>query len=384
MKKGSVLKVSLISLAVIFAGSVFAAKKDGGKKERFYFVQLSDTHWGFNDAKINPDYAGTLKKAIATINSMQPQPDFVVFTGDDTHTTDDPAERRKRLSEFLAITRTLKVKDIKYLPGEHDAGLDQGAAYKELIGASEYSFDAGGVHFAAVDNVSQPQSAIGEKGLQWLAADLKGLKPDSKIIILTHRPLFDLYPDWDWYTKDGSQALVLLAPFRDVTVFYGHIHQIHRQTTGNIEHCAASGMMYPLPAPGSLPKKAPVAWIPEKPYDRLGFRTVAIDPNTPHTVVTEYPIVLQEKEIEVIAKKYAFMPSEIRLKKGEPVVLKLKSLDRQHGFNCRELGIREDINPDKITDVHLIPEKAGTFAFSCDVFCGSGHDDMSGQIIVAE
>ena len=189
MKKGFWLGVSLISLAVFFAGSAFAAKKEGVKKESFYFVQLSDTHWGFNDAKINPDYAGTLKKAIATINSMRPQPDFVVFSGDDTHTTDDPGERRKRLAEFLAITKTLKVKDIKYLPGEHDAGLDQGAAYKELIGASEYSFAVKGVHFAAIDNVSQPQSTIGEKGLQWLAADLKGLKPDSKIIILAHRPL---------------------------------------------------------------------------------------------------------------------------------------------------------------------------------------------------
>ena len=86
----------------------------------------------------------------------------------------------------------------------------------------------------------------------------------------------------------------------------------------------------------------------------------------------------------MLAKKFAFMPSEIRLKKGEPVVLKLKSLDRQHGFNCRGSGIREDINPGQVTEVHLIPEKAGTFAFSCDVFCGSGHDDMSGQIIVTE
>jgi plastocyanin len=378
------LKIAIISLTVMFAGIAFAAKKEGNKKESFYFVQLSDTHWGFNDVKINPDYAGALKKAIAMIDNMKPQPDFVVFTGDNTHTTDDPKERRKRLAEFIALTKTLKVKNIKYLPGEHDAGLDKGDAYKEVIGISDYSFDYRGVHFMAVDNVSQPQSSIGEEGLKWMAKDLKTLKPDKKIILFTHRPLFDLYPDWDWHTKDGSKAIDLLMPFKDVTVFYGHIHQINRHSAGNIEHYAASGMMYPLPAPGSLPKKAPLAWIPDKPYDKLGFRTVAIEKNAAHAVIMEYPLAIKEKEIEVNAKKFAFLPNEIRLKKGEPVVLKLKSLDRQHGFYCKELGIREDINPDKITEVHLIPEKAGTFNFECDVFCGSGHEDMNGQIIVAE
>jgi hypothetical protein len=382
MKKGSL--IFIILLAVVFAGMAFAAAGREGKKDGFYFVQLSDTHVGFNDPKINPDYAGTLKKAIAMINNMKPQPDFAVFTGDDTHTTDDPVERKKRLSDFRELTKALSVKKIYYLPGEHDAGLDQGAAYKELFGVSSYSFDHDGVHFVAIDNVSQPQSTIGEQGLQWLAADLKGLKPGQKIIVLTHRPLFDLYPDWDWHTRDGGKALDLLAPFKDVTVFYGHIHQVNKYAAGNLEHYAASGMMYPLPAPGSQPKKAPIPWNPEKPYDQLGFRAVELENNAAHAVITEYPLVLGEKEIEISAKKFAFVPSEITLKKGEPVVLKLKSLDRQHGFYCKGLGIREDIDPGKVTEVHLIPAKAGTFNFECDVFCGSGHDDMSGRIIVTE
>lgn len=384
MNKNAAFKLSLILLAVILAGAAPAAGKPEGKIESFYFVQLSDTHWGFSDAKIDPDYAGTLKKAIAMINSMRPQPDFVAFTGDNTHTTDDPAERRKRLSEFLALTKTLTAKDIKYLPGEHDAGLDQGAAYRELFGTADYSFDHKGVHFVAIDNVSQPQSTIGEEGLKWMADDLKSLKPDKKIVVLTHRPLFDLYPDWDWHTTDGNKAIDLLSPFHDVTVFYGHIHQTNHHATGPIVHYAANGMMYPLPAPGSVPKKAPIPWNPEKPYDKLGFRVVAIDKNAPHAVITEYPLVNVEKEIDVVAKKFAFSPNEIRLKKGEPVVLKLRSLDRQHGFFCRELGIREDINPDKMTEVHLIPQKAGTFNFLCDVFCGEGHEDMNGKIIVTE
>ena len=76
------------------AGTMAAAK--GGTYDDFYFVQLSDTHWGFQGPP-NPDAKGTLKKAVAAVNSMSEQPDFIVFTGDLTHTTDDPKERRQRL-----------------------------------------------------------------------------------------------------------------------------------------------------------------------------------------------------------------------------------------------------------------------------------------------
>src|SRR6476659_9503572 len=95
----------------------------------FYFVQLSDTHWGF-EGPPNPDAKGTLKKAVAAVNSLEQQPDFIVFTGDLTHTTDNPMERRKRLSEFKAIVSDLNAKTIRFMPGEHDASLDNGKAFK--------------------------------------------------------------------------------------------------------------------------------------------------------------------------------------------------------------------------------------------------------------
>ena len=114
-------------------GPAHAADMAAGKDD-FMFVQLSDTHWGFNGPLVNPDAAGTLKKAIAAVNSMDPQPDFIVFTGDITHTTDDPKERRKRLAEAREIISGLKNKNIKFLAGEHDAGLDNGAAFQEYFG----------------------------------------------------------------------------------------------------------------------------------------------------------------------------------------------------------------------------------------------------------
>ena len=167
------------------------------KQEEFYFVQLSDTHIGFDGPKVNPDAKGTLKKAVAAVNSLEQKPDFIVFTGDLTHTTDDPKVRRQRLTQFKEIVSELKVKDVRFMPGEHDASLDNAEAYQEFFGKTHYTFDHKGVHFIALDNVSDPRALIGDEQLQWLAADLKQQPQEANIVVLTHRPLFDLYPQWD-------------------------------------------------------------------------------------------------------------------------------------------------------------------------------------------
>jgi len=88
--------------------------------------------------------------------------------------------------------------------------------------------------------------------------------------------------------------------------------------------------------------------------------------------------------IKISAKKFEYSPAEIRVKKGVPVVLELTSQDRHHGFNCPPLGIRADILPGQINKVSFTPQQSGTFVFFCDVFCGEGHEDMSGKIIVEE
>jgi metallophosphoesterase superfamily enzyme len=119
------------SVGVVFASALPGVVRAAGQDD-FYFVQMSDTHWGFEGAP-NPDAKGTLRKAVAAVNSLDYQPDFVMFTGDLTHTTDDPMERRKRLSEFKDIVKELKVKTVRFMPGEHDASLDNGKAYQESI-----------------------------------------------------------------------------------------------------------------------------------------------------------------------------------------------------------------------------------------------------------
>ena len=92
----------------------------------------------------------------------------------------------------------------------------------------------------------------------------------------------------------------------------------------------------------------------------------------------------EEKVIKITAKKFEYNPNEIRLKKGVPFVFELTSLDRLHGFNCPELGIRGDINPGKVTRINLTPQKVGPFVFFCDIYCGEGHENMNGKIIVEE
>jgi hypothetical protein len=251
----------------------------------FLFLQLTDTHFGY-DGPNNPEASHTLRDAVAAINASSLEPDFVVFTGDLTHTTEDDAERRRRMREFSRIVADLKVKTRYYLPGEHDAAPDQGAAFREVFGETHGSFEHGGVHFVRLDNVSAGP-LVGEAQLDWLASDLASLSVDTPLVVLAHRPLFDLYPSWDWATRDGSKVVELLSRFTDATVFYGHIHQEHHDVTARVRHHAARSLVFPLPAPGSVPKKAPLAWQPESRDHGLGYRSVRETGGEP--AVTEVP-----------------------------------------------------------------------------------------------
>ncbi len=378
------LKLAGMGTAVLVLGPGNLVGAAGGRmNEDFMFVQMSDPHWGFTDTKVNPDFTGTLKKAIAAINSMKSQPDFIMFTGDLTHNTDDPKDRRKRMSEFREIIKDLKVKNIRLMPGEHDASLDKGEIFKEIFGETHYSFQHKGVNFIVLDNVSDPATVIGDEQLQWFGSELKKFDKEDRLVVFTHRPLFDLLPQWDWWTRDGSKAIELLMPYKNVTVLYGHIHQEHHHMTSHIQHHAANGLMYPLPAPNSVPKKAPVAWDPAAPYKNLGYRSVDAKVSNAALVLNEYPIkASQERVVKITARRFEYSPREIRLKKGEPVVFELTTLDRMHGFNSTDFGIRADIKPGETTRVRLVPDKTGTFTFFCDIYCGEGHEEMSGQLIV--
>jgi 3',5'-cyclic AMP phosphodiesterase CpdA len=278
------LKLAGIAGVTFTSGLFPAARASAQAGSNFHFVQFSDTHWGFSGPP-NPDAAHTLEKAVATVNGLAQQPDFIVFTGDLTHTTEDGKERRARMKRFREIVSVLRVKDVRFLPGEHDASLDKGDAYKEFFGATYYTFDHKGVHFIALDNVSDPAAKLGDEQLAWFAADLKQRKPDDRIVVFTHRPLFDLAPQWDWTTADGAKAIELMKPYKNIVVFYGHIHQENHHMTDHIPHHAAKSLIFPLPAPGSQTKRAPL------PYDAampgLGTRDITMAGTV---TLTELPV----------------------------------------------------------------------------------------------
>jgi 3',5'-cyclic AMP phosphodiesterase CpdA len=245
------------------------------KVEDFFFLQLTDTHWGFKGPP-NPEADICLKKTVAAINASAVQPDFIVFTGDLTHTTDDAKERRARMAEFKEIVAGLTVKKQYYLPGEHDALPDQGAAYKEAFGPLYQSFQHKGVSFIALDNASAPGGLLGDAQLDWLKGEIAKVPAGAPLVVLAHRPLFDLFPEWEWTTKDGARAIELLSG-RDATVFYGHIHQENHKVTGRLSHHSARSLIFPLPAPGSVPKRAPLPWDPASKDHGIGHRAVTIE-----------------------------------------------------------------------------------------------------------
>jgi predicted phosphodiesterase len=269
---------------IVFASGLPGCASFGraGGEQDFSFVQLSDVHWGYANPKVNPEARNTLPKAIAAVNALEQKPDFVIFTGDLTQTTDDPQVRRQRLREFREMAARLTVPTVYFFAGEHDAALDRGDAYQEVIGGPlNYTFEHKGIHFIVLDNTSDPAPILGARQLEWLKAHLARLKSDAPIVVFTHRPLFPLHPQWDWATRDGMQAIELLMPHLNVTVFYGHIHHEHHHRTGHIAHHAAMAVMFPLSPVGTAPSKTQLPWDATQPYRGLGFRSVSVKRGSP-------------------------------------------------------------------------------------------------------
>jgi 3',5'-cyclic AMP phosphodiesterase CpdA len=227
----------------------------------FSFVQISDSHIGFNkDA--NKDVIGTLQKGIAKINALPKPPDFILHTGDLSHLSE--AEEFDALEQNL---KQIKTGHIFYVPGEHDVLSDNGAMYRErfgknTLGAGWFSFDKNGVHFIGLVNVVNTREGglgvLGAEQLEWLKKDLAPLTASTPIVVFAHIPLWAVYPQWGWGTDDAEQALRLLRRFGSVTVLNGHIHQVVKKVEGNITFHTAMSTAFPQPAPGTAPKPGPL------------------------------------------------------------------------------------------------------------------------------
>lgn len=272
----------------------FLGKKTGEKMTPFSFLQLSDAHVGFAGP---PDPLGTkaFERAVEMVNKLPQRPDLVLFTGDLTHDSEDKDVHAGRMQQFKKIAASMNAGKVMTVPGENDAGLDGGTLYREHFGETYYSFDHRGVHFIALDNVSQGRPAVGPEQLAWMKKDLSRFHKSAPIVVFTHRPLFDLKPEWEWFTSDGDEVMNALSPYENVTVLYGHIHRDHEHTEGTTKHYAARSLIFAFPDPTTTPMKKPIPFDKEQPFKNLGIRVVNDTPKTP----------LEVKDIELTLREFS-------------------------------------------------------------------------------
>jgi hypothetical protein len=256
--------------------SDFFHKNNGEALQSFTFAQFSDPHVGFQGP---PDPLGTraFENAVALINKAPRRPDFVLFTGDLTHDTENHDQHVQRMKLFKTIAGRINTSALHCVPGENDAALDGGMLYRSIVGETHYSFDHRGVHFIALDNVSRGRPAIGSEQLDWLKRDLARIPKTIPIIVFTHRPLFDLKPEWEWFTSDGDDVMNALSPYENVTVLYGHIHRHDVQRVGKVTHYAARSLIFAFNDPASAGDKKPLPFDRDDPFKELGIRLVASD-----------------------------------------------------------------------------------------------------------
>ncbi len=242
------------------------------------FVQISDSHMGFNKAA-NPDVAATLRAAIDKINALPRPPAFILHTGDISHLS-----KPEEFDTVQQMLRGLKTSEVFYVPGEHDVLTDNGKYYlarfgKGTRGDGWYSFDKRGVHFIGLVNVLNLRpgglGALGREQLEWLEDDVKDLASSTPVVVFAHVPLWTVYPDWGWGTEDSAQALGYLKRFGSVTVLNGHIHQVMQKVEGNITFHTAMSTAFPQPAPGTAASPGPMKVPAEKLRNVLGLTNVS-------------------------------------------------------------------------------------------------------------
>jgi 3',5'-cyclic AMP phosphodiesterase CpdA len=243
------------------------------------FVQISDTHIGFNK-EANPDVSGTLKQSIDIVNAMPEQPALIIHTGDITHLS--------RAAEFdLAqqLLSGLRTTELHTVPGEHDTTDPTVTEYFNRFGKASdnkgyYSFDHAGVHFIALINVLQFRpgglGTLGSDQLAWVAADLKARSSSTPIVVFAHMPLWTVYEPWGWGTGDADQLMEQLRRFGSVTVLNGHIHQIVQKVEGNVTFHTARSTAYPQPLAGDGPGPGPLKVASDQLPKMLGVSSVSV------------------------------------------------------------------------------------------------------------
>src|SRR5450631_1054228 len=253
--------------------------KEGKALGKPLFVQISDTHIGFNK-EANPDVNGTLTQTIDIVNGMPTQPALIIHTGDITHLS-----RPEEFDLAQQLLSRLRITELHTVPGEHDTADATVTEYFSRFGKASankgyYSFDHSGVHFVALINVLQFKpgglGTLGADQLAWVAADLKGRSASTPIVVFAHMPLWTIYEPWGWGTGDADQLMSQLRRFGSVTMLNGHIHQIVQKVEGNMTFHTARSTAYPQPQPGVGTGPGPLKVPADQLASMLGITSVAV------------------------------------------------------------------------------------------------------------
>lgn len=232
----------------------------------FTFAVLTDAHlYDIPSHKFD----AILEKGVADVNSLRPAPDFVLYGG-------DLAQLGKE-AELLKGKRILDKLKMPYriIPGEHDYYLDMGKTWRALFGEEHWSFDHKGVHFIGMNSILvkdfwsmkglTPEErmdhmaelechrcgpwGVHEEQLAWLEADVKNISPNTPVFVMTHSPLWDYYPRWNFQTSDAPEIRAILRKFDKVMAIHGHVHQVVYNQIGNLVSAGLMSTSWPWPYP---------------------------------------------------------------------------------------------------------------------------------------
>src|ERR1700731_1141257 len=275
----------------VLTSQAFGQNMKNAAKGELHFVQISDSHMGFNKPA-NPDVAGTLQATIDKINGLPQEPEFIIHTGDLSHTS--------KAAEYDTLDQVLKgakPKEVFFVPGEHDTSIDDGKMYLERYGKNAkgrgwYSFNHKDVHFVGLSNVVAVEGLgkLGPEQIQWLEGDLKSQPASRPVVVFAHIPLWSVYPEWGWGTEDSAQALGYLKRFGSVTVLNGHIHQVMQKVEGNVTFHTAMSTAFPQPAPGAAPSPGPMKVEADRLRQMLGLASIAYHDVHHPIAITDVPL----------------------------------------------------------------------------------------------
>ena len=256
----------------------------------FTFLQMSDSHIGFKAGPYQ-DVPGTLTAAVDKAKALPRRPALMLHTGDISHfSTPEQFDAADKINATLGL-------DIYHVPGEHDM-LDPGKKLylsrygKNAKGDGWYSFDAHGVHFIALSNVTHlgpdRQWLLGADQVAWLADDLRGVRDSTPIIVFAHIPLWTVYAKWGWGTGDAAAITPLFRRFGSVTFLNGHIHQIVQKVEGNIAYHTARSTAFPQPVPGTAPHEGPIMTVAAGDVgEYLGITTATLHTSDSRLAITD-------------------------------------------------------------------------------------------------